>query len=145
MTTVYGEPKTTLRPVRTYQCWVPKWEGTELGSYSSYTRYSAGQAKKAFYAMLKDLNYPVRYIDIRCRSTKSVIEDSGVISTAQYRNTPFVYTGMPARIGGLLGRIVEGGGGGAWFYLLSLAFRRRHGNLVLSSRRPCSVAQRRRL
>lgn len=112
-TNFIGIPK----PVRTYETWVPRWNGFPK---QTYTRRTAGQARKAAYDDFLEAGYnTVKFTDIRVRSLRSVVVSAEVMRIAAYRDVPFVYNGMPCKLGGQLGRIVGAGGGGCWFQFLT--------------------------
>ena len=99
-----------IKPVRTYECWIDGWEMTEQ-QRSRYVRQKANQAKSAYAESVRAAGYLIRYIDVRCKSLRQLLEDPQLIRTAKYRNLPFVKTGMPCKLHGYLGRIVGAGAG----------------------------------
>ncbi|MBD2076334.1 hypothetical protein H6F86_21105 [Phormidium sp. FACHB-592] len=99
--------------VTTYECWVQKWEGSEMGSKMQYTRQKLTQAKAEFCRMVNE-HHEVALTDIRAKSLRCVIDSSEVRRIAKYRNVPFVCNGMRCEVGSKMGRIVGAGGGGAY-------------------------------
>lgn len=100
---------------KTYYCWFdqePVYKG-------NYTRFSASQAKAAFWRdMQQYLPASYTYLNIRARSLGKVVACGKLKSIASFRGVAFVEAGMRVQVCNKFGFVVGAGGGGAWLEVL---------------------------
>lgn len=85
--------------LRAYEC------SLDGKHWSTINALSKGKAKSEF---LSDIDWDVRYIDVRCRVLGDVKfhTPEGFKKNARYRNIPFAYCGMKVELSGSFGWIV---------------------------------------
>lgn len=89
--------------IRSYSCRVrgrPETAGTIVNASS------AGKARYRFWLDVSDALPDVKLIDIVVRSFGAPVDPKGFKENAEYRQVPFVHTGMKVKVCGRYGRIV---------------------------------------